>query len=493
MSLRQQVFKGVAVIGAGQVFSQALSFVRNMIVARLIAPADFGIAATFTITVSLFEAISDISADKLIIQAQDGDSEALQSTAQLWLFIRGVCCAAMVALMAWPVSTLFKVPQARWAFYWLALVPLLRGLMNLDVKRLQRRMRFGPQVFSEFGSQVLVTILAWPLARTCGDFSAVLWLVLVQTAALVMLSHILAERPYRWAWDRDKVRRLFSFGWPLLINGLLMFGILQGDRFIIGAGYSMYDLGLYSAAVVLASAPAMLFGSIGNSLFLPLLSGVQKDIGTFRHRYGVFVALLALFSGILAAGFIAVGKPMLGWVFGREYAAGGIYLTILGIAQCTWLLRVGPTLAALSLGDSYSPMWANTWRALGVVVMAGVVFAGARLVWVPVVVLTAEVAALLYAVSRLSRLHSLETGLCLVPTACVGLTSGTIAVIGTLDWVMVSVTWSIACGLGAAAVCMLLLLISSSHLRSEAGIVVVTLTRRWGWMASPNGKGNLPK
>ena len=69
---------------------QGLSFVRNIIVARLISPQDFGIAATFAITMSLLEMISDLAADRLIIQAKDGEDPQLQATAQLWQFTRGL-------------------------------------------------------------------------------------------------------------------------------------------------------------------------------------------------------------------------------------------------------------------------------------------------------------------------------------------------------------------------------------------------------------------
>ena len=135
MSLRRHVFKGAAVVGGGQALGQVLSFVRNVIVARLLGPDDFGIAATFALTVSLLEMISDLGTDKLIILAADGDNPRLQASAQLWQFAREAVGALLILALAWPLAALFGVPQARWAFYWLALVPLLRGLLHLDIKR----------------------------------------------------------------------------------------------------------------------------------------------------------------------------------------------------------------------------------------------------------------------------------------------------------------------------------------------------------------------
>jgi hypothetical protein len=83
-----------------------------------------------------------------------------------------------------------------------------------------------------------------------------------------------------------------TFGWPLLINGILLFLIMQGDRFIIGAAdklfaretYSKALLGFYSAAFVLSAAIIEGIGSILSPVMLPLLSRVQDIQDQFQKR-----------------------------------------------------------------------------------------------------------------------------------------------------------------------------------------------------------------
>src|SRR5438445_272180 len=83
----------------------------------------------------------------------------------------------------------------------------------------------------DFGTNLFITLLALPLAFSLRNYSVMLWLLLLQGVSSMVGSHLLAERPYRWAWDRNYLKRVFAFGWPLLVNGLLMFLIFQGDRF----------------------------------------------------------------------------------------------------------------------------------------------------------------------------------------------------------------------------------------------------------------------
>ena len=144
MTFQRRVFAGAAVLATGKVAGQGCVLIRNIIIARLIGPENFGIAATFAITVTLLEMASDVASDKLLIQAENGDDPRLQKTAQFLLAARGLFLAVVLCALVWPVSKLFEVSQARWAFWWLAVVPIIRGLVHLDVKRMHRDMRFGP-------------------------------------------------------------------------------------------------------------------------------------------------------------------------------------------------------------------------------------------------------------------------------------------------------------------------------------------------------------
>ena len=64
-----------------QAVGQFCSLGRNIIVARVLSPADFGVAAIFLMTVNLMDMISNMSLDRLLVQAEDGDEEDFQRTA----------------------------------------------------------------------------------------------------------------------------------------------------------------------------------------------------------------------------------------------------------------------------------------------------------------------------------------------------------------------------------------------------------------------------
>jgi len=256
----------------GQASGQAFSLLRNAIIGHLLSPRDFGIASTFAITVSIIEMASDMGIDKLLLQAKDGNDTLLQNTAQFFSIIRGVISGFFIFIIAPYIAALFKINEAEWAFSLLAFVPIIRGCMHFDVKRFHREMIFFPNLFAELIPQVITFLLTFPIVMIRTDYSAVIDLILLQSLLLVLMTHLLAKRRYKIAFDKFAFRKTVEFGWPLMLNGFLMFFIFQGDKLVIGIYYDMEKLGVYSAAFMLTMTPALLIIKVLNSVMLPFLS-----------------------------------------------------------------------------------------------------------------------------------------------------------------------------------------------------------------------------
>lgn len=388
MSSRRYL-KGGLLLSGGSVLSAACSFARNIIIARLISVEDFGIAATFAMTMSLIEMASNLALDRLLVQAPDGDAPRMLAVAHAFQVVRGVLSAIALFLLAGPVAALFDIPEVVWAFQIIALVPLVRSFMHLDAACQQREMRFGASVWLDTVPQVLTTLAAAPLALWLGDYRVMLFVVIGQVAMMTLVSHWVAERPYRWAWDRAIIGRMLRFGWPLLINGLLMFAIFQGDKAIVGAAFSMEELGWFSAAFGLTLMPSMLIPKVMGTLFLP---GLSKSI---RNRDGSRLSstVIDLFAGaavMFAVSFWAFGPTALVVLYGNRYAAGAAVIGWLGMMQAARILKAGSVTVLVSAGRTKAVMAANSVRLIGLPVALLVVWFGGSIVAIVIVGFLAE-------------------------------------------------------------------------------------------------------
>lgn len=421
MSLRTAVFKGGSQLVLGQVVSQVFSFARNVIIARVISPADFGIAATFAMTLSLMEMISNVASEMLLVQSPDGDSRDLEGTAHVLRVARGLFNACILFLIAGVMARLFGVPQARWAFRCLAIFPFLSGLAHLDVYRVQREMRFMPSIWVTAGSNALATVIAIPLALRVKDYSVMLWVLVLQAMFSTIISHIAADRRYEWAWNKKHAKAIFKFGWPLLVNGLLMYGIFEGDRLVIGSAnrlfasshFTLSDLGVYSVAFALTMAPSMLAANVGTSLFLPVLSQAQQNPEKFDERYLFASQVMSLFAVAIAIPFILSGGWVVKLLYGGKYVAAEGFIGWLAVMWGIRVFRAAPTVAAISKGDTQNAMFSNVVRSLALIGMLVVAALGARLVWIPLCGVAGEALALVVTIWRLRHRDFVSITICL--------------------------------------------------------------------------------
>ena len=175
MSSSNKIIKGTMVLTISQVITFACRFIRNIIIARILTKEDYGIAATFALTVTTLESITAFSVDKIVVQSKHGEDPTFIAAAHSIQIIRGVLTSLVLFALAFPISYYFKIPDAKWAFMYLSSIPLIRGFAHLDIFSIQRKMIFWPKAFVDTAPQIIITLLAWPVTLWLGDYSALLW------------------------------------------------------------------------------------------------------------------------------------------------------------------------------------------------------------------------------------------------------------------------------------------------------------------------------
>jgi O-antigen/teichoic acid export membrane protein len=379
-----------------------LGLVRNVIVARFISVEDFGIASTFAMAMALIEMSSNIGISRLIVQAKDGQALEFQASLQGFQVARGFAGSALIFALAQPLATMFHTPQATWAYQFMAIMPVLKGFAHLDMHRFQRERRFLPAVVSETSAQALSTVLALAFGYWLHDYRAMLFALLGQNLVYVCASQIFAVRKYELKWNVTHVRQAMNFGWPLLLNGFLMFGIFNGDRMIVGNHLGVGVLGWYSVAFMLTLMPSGLIAKVLDTLCLPLLSRHQDDEARFKQLAGATLEAGCLIGVLMAVGFALLGGPLVHILFGAKHSAAVTVLIMLGVMQAIRIAKTGPSVVAIARKETTNPMVANVVRVLFVPVALLVVNMGYDVIEVVYVAIAGETLALLVSFLLLS-------------------------------------------------------------------------------------------
>ncbi|MEI4473703.1 oligosaccharide flippase family protein [Frigidibacter sp. MR17.24] len=369
------MLRSAVLLLSSNLVASVLLLARNLLLARLVPVADYGIASTFAVVIAVIEMMTQLGLQQQIVQSKDGDDPRLQAVLQGFQLIRGLIAGAVLVAIAGPAAQFMGVPGATASYRLLGLVPVLNALVHFDIYRLQRRMVFLPQVLSTSLPAALSLAALWPLATVAADYRILLWAILLQYAAMVVISHLLAERRWRLGFDRRIIAESSRFGAPLLINGILLFAVFNGERVIVGRELGMEVLAILSMGLTLTLTPTQVLARSVQSLFLPRLSSARPAAGAEPataggRSWGAAFDRLALASFqlhlLLALAVIVavavLGPPAVLWLFGEKYAALPPILIWLAIQQGLRLYRGGPTTVALARGQTGNAMWANLPR-----------------------------------------------------------------------------------------------------------------------------------
>ncbi|MDH3411547.1 MAG: oligosaccharide flippase family protein, partial [Gammaproteobacteria bacterium] len=187
MSLRKSAISGVKWSSISLFGRRGLSLLTTIILARLLAPADFGLVAMAAVVIGFIELFKDLGTASAVIQRKDPSQGLLASV--FWLNAGFGLAAAMVLYLLAPLLGVFyHEPQVIPIMQVLSLSFLLSGLSNVQMSLLERNLAFDKLARIEIGASLFASLVgitaaflghgAWSLVyqMLAGNFLATLLL-----------------------------------------------------------------------------------------------------------------------------------------------------------------------------------------------------------------------------------------------------------------------------------------------------------------------------
>ena len=355
---------------------------------------------------------------------------------------RGVLAGVALFVLADPIAAFMGIAEVSWAYRVLAVVPILNALQHFDMHRLNRGMVFGPLVLTSTLPALVSVLMVWPLAAWVGDYRVMLWAVVVQAAVMMVASHVVAHRPYQLIWDRRVIADSLRFGWPLLLNGVLLFVVFQGDKIIVGRTLGVEALAILAMGVTLTLTPTLVMAKSAQNFFLPQLSKASDDFATLAQ---VTIQVALLNGMVLIVIVAALGGLLVTGLLGAKYDVLVPLLVPLAVVQAVRVAKAGPAVVALSKGQTSNAMWGNLPRVISLIAVWMVVTQGAGLTTVIWIATVGEVFGLIVAMFLMQRRTAVQVAW---PPLVVWVVFCACAVVlsGGLMWAMLGALFVIAAG-----------------------------------------------
>ncbi|WP_455962130.1 lipopolysaccharide biosynthesis protein [Bacteroides bouchesdurhonensis] len=309
-SLKEKAFIGVSWSVIEKFSVQGTNFLLQIILARLLMPADFGLIAIILVFIQISQVIIDSGFASALIQKKKCIEEDYTTVFYCNLIISLVIyfilffTAPLIAKIYNEVEliSLLRVISVSLLFNALSIVQRTKLVKNVDFKSIS--------IYS-FLSSVSSGGISIVAAYSGAGVWALVLQVLLNSLFLFLLFWIKTKWIPSFSFSIRSFNSLFKFGSNLLLTNLLNTLYRNLYSMIIGKKYNSADLGCYSRADQFAMFPSNNLSLIILRVAYPVLSRIQDDDKRLR---GAYVELLKYSSFIifpLMLGLAAVAEPFI--------------------------------------------------------------------------------------------------------------------------------------------------------------------------------------
>ena len=351
-ALETKALKGTYFVVLFYAIALSMRFVFSAILTHIFSPEYFGILTLLTTVLVGLNLFSHIGLQDSIIQNPRGDEPLFLNTTWTLQVLRGILLWVMTIVLAWPVARFYHEPRMILLFPALGFGCVIAGFSSPSLLSLARHLGVGKLSLLELFQQVLQFAVTWIWAY----YYPTLWALIAGRIASELLRTIISYfmmreiRP-RFAWDKECVHTLITFGKWILIGTALNFLAAQSDRLILGKLISFSMLGVYGIAFSLSDLPRQIIAQFCSRVGFPFIARfADKSRAEYRRILLKYRLPVLAVGGLMLIFVICFGDTFIFHVYDKRYHEAAWMTAILAVGLWHTLLysTINPAILSLS-------------------------------------------------------------------------------------------------------------------------------------------------
>jgi O-antigen/teichoic acid export membrane protein len=274
--LRARVVQGLGWKLATQILTQGSRTVVGVLLAHLLSPHDYGLAAMALVFTALAPLFTDLSLGAALVQ-RPVITEVDRSTA-FWTTAAASLSTTAIGIAVSPlVADFFNTPAVGPLFAVTSITFSLSGLSATQFALLNREMAFKSLQIREMVAVLAAAVVGVVVALLGGGA----WAIVVQLLVADATSSLLVWRfcPWRpsFAFSLESLRDMGSFGAKTLGARILVYARLNFDNLLVGKYLGSRALGIYSVAYNVMFAPVTRISQPIQQVVFPAAARLQSE------------------------------------------------------------------------------------------------------------------------------------------------------------------------------------------------------------------------
>ncbi|MBP3538421.1 MAG: lipopolysaccharide biosynthesis protein [Oscillospiraceae bacterium] len=331
--------------------SQLVSFVVQIVLARMLAPSVFGTVAKVTIITSILLVFVDSGMANSLIQKKDPDDLDFSS---VFFFNLAFCLVLYAGLFAAApaIARFYKDAQLTAIIRVLGLTVVVAGVKNVQQAYVSKTLQFKRFFFATLGGTLLSAVVG--IAMVYAGFGV--WAIVAQQLTNVTVNTGILWLTVGWKpklmFSFARLKGLLSYGWKLLVSGLLDTVYNKLREILIAVFYTDADLAFYNRGM---TYPNLLVENINasiDSVLLPVLSAEQEHKEQVRNMTRRAIRISTYVMMPLMMGLAVCAEPLIRLLLTEKWLPCVPYLRIFCFSYAFYPLHTANLNAIKAMGRS---------------------------------------------------------------------------------------------------------------------------------------------
>lgn len=308
-----------------------MNMVFSLLIARMIGPTEFGIAAQAIVYVNMVGMFIDQGFSTALIQRQQLEPQLPGAVASAGLGI-GVLLAGLTIAIAPLWASFMQTPELNSVVAVLATSFVIQSIALVPRAMLLRNFGFRQIAIADTTAVVSGGVLGFSVALSGGGYWAVVTQTLV-TAAIGTLSLLALGKFYGPNLQWWCLRRIFAYSWRAFVANLLVNALTRNlDNLLIGRYQGPTALAYYALAYRTLLIPVQLAGTAVSSVLFPAFTRIAHDLPALAAELARATRTQAtLWIPMMTLGSAAAPQVVL-ILFGSEWAQAIPIVQVLALA-----------------------------------------------------------------------------------------------------------------------------------------------------------------
>lgn len=306
-------------VGAIRFFSRFLQILMLIVLARLLAPRDFGLMGIALVTLGATKQFTKIGVNAALIQQKAENVDEYLDTTWCLEAGRGLFIAGVLFLAAPFIASVFGEPGGTNLIRVIGLGPLLFGLRNPGVVYFRKDLEFHKEFIYKVSGGFVQFAVGVGYALWSPTVWALVFAFVAADGTKFLLSYLVhSYRPYP-SFDWDAAVELVNYGKWITGSSIIYFLYSQGDDAFVGWFLSATSLGFYQYAYRIADTPSTEISEVLSSVAFPTFSKLQESPAELRDAVLTVTRITSFVTIPMAFGIALIAPSFVPVVLGPDW------------------------------------------------------------------------------------------------------------------------------------------------------------------------------